>query len=209
MVASDTRQSRESSSFLSKMTFSYLNALISFGYSNQLDFIHYPNIEFDSDANLISRNILDAWNSQLVDTHPSLFNAIKFVFFKPLVYYTLLHFLYTVLRLAGTISFAFFLQSFSDPNLNLYLFASLMIFFYLLTSFVQHTTLFLNMQTGIRMKVGLIGVIYRKILKLKSSNSSSTGQIVFSYNIGESHIKRCTKIGRCRSIFWIFIHHVT
>ncbi|KAJ4844145.1 ATP-binding cassette sub- C member 8, partial [Turnera subulata] len=187
-------------SFLSKLTFSWINPLLSLGYSKPLDLEDIPSLAPEDEAHLAYKKFAHAWDSLVRDRSSN--NTSNFVVYA----LAKVHFgenvfigVCALLRVLAVAVLPLLLYAFIDySNLdeqNLPQGLSIvggLILVKLVESLSQRHGFFYARRSGMRMRSALMVAVYRKQLKLSSlgRKSHSTGEIVNyiavdAYRMGE------------------------
>ncbi|CAJ1950983.1 unnamed protein product [Sphenostylis stenocarpa] len=191
-------------SFLSKLTFSWVNSLLSLGYSKPLALEDIPSLLSEDEADMAYQNFMHAWESLVRERSNK--NNTKNLVLRSIVRThlkenTLIAF-YALLRtIAVTVSplilYAFVNYSNSRDTRDTDLMEGLTIVGFLIVSKVvdsvsQRHCFFNSRKSGLKMRSALMVAVYKKQLKLSSSARTrhSTGEIVNyiavdAYRMGE------------------------
>ncbi|KOM27449.1 hypothetical protein LR48_Vigan406s025900 [Vigna angularis] len=190
-------------SFLSKLTFSWVNSLLSLGYSRPLSLEDIPSILSEDKAHLSHQNFMHAWQSLARERSKN--NTKNLVFWSIVRTHlkeNILISVYALLRtIAVTVSplilYAFVNFSNSRDSGETDLREGLTIVGYLILSKVvdsvsQRHWFFCTRRSGLKMRSALMVAVYEKQLKLSNSARTrhSTGEIVNyiavdAYRMGE------------------------
>ncbi|XP_052724852.1 ABC transporter C family member 8-like [Vigna angularis] len=190
-------------SFLSKLTFSWVNSLLSLGYSRTLSLEDIPSILSEDKAHLSHQNFMHAWQSLARERSKN--NTKNLVFWSIVRTHlkeNILISVYALLRtIAVTVSplilYAFVNFSNSRDSGETDLREGLTIVGYLILSKVvdsvsQRHWFFCTRRSGLKMRSALMVAVYEKQLKLSNSARTrhSTGEIVNyisvdAYRMGE------------------------
>ncbi|XVF86793.1 hypothetical protein PTKIN_Ptkin18bG0071200 [Pterospermum kingtungense] len=189
-------------SFLSKLTFSWLNPLLSLGYSRPLALEDIPSISTEDESNLAYQKFANAWESLVREKSSSsdrrnlVIRAIAKVYFKENIFIAV----YAVFRTISVVSLPLLLYAFvkysnqEEENLQQGLvLLGYLILFKVVESLSQRHWYFASRRLGMRIRSALMVAVYRKQLKLSSlgRRRHSTGEIVNyiavdAYRMGES-----------------------
>ncbi|WVZ23660.1 hypothetical protein V8G54_002204 [Vigna mungo] len=190
-------------SFLSKLTFSWVNSLLSLGYSRPLSLEDIPSILSEDKADLSHKNFMHAWQSLARERSKN--NTKNLVFWSIVRTHlkeNILISVYTLLRtVAVTVSplilYAFVNFSNSRDSGETDFREGLTIVGFLILSKVvdsvsQRHWFFCSRRSGLKMRSALMVAVYEKQLKLSNSARTrhSTGEIVNyiavdAYRMGE------------------------
>ncbi|XP_047182853.1 ABC transporter C family member 8-like [Vigna umbellata] len=190
-------------SFLSKLTFSWVNSLLSLGYSKPLSLEDIPSILSEDKAHLSHQNFMHAWQSLARETSKN--NTKNLVFWSIVRTHLKENMLISVYALLRTIAvtfsplilYAFVNFSNSRDSGETDLREGLTIVGFLILSKVvesvsQRHWFFCTRRSGLKMRSALMVAVYEKQLKLSNSARTrhSTGEIVNyiavdAYRMGE------------------------
>ncbi|KAJ4831189.1 ATP-binding cassette sub- C member 8 [Turnera subulata] len=194
------RSKLEHASFLTKLTFSWINPLLSLGYSKPLDLEDIPSLVPEDEANLAYQKFAHAWDSLVRDkssdnTRNFVVRALAKVHFRENIFVGICSFLRTVaVVVLPLVLYAFINYSNLDEQ-NLHQGLSIvgcLILVKVVESLSQRHCFFYSRRSGMRMRSALMVAVYQKQLKLSSlgRKSHSTGEIVNyiavdAYRMGE------------------------
>ncbi|XWS18872.1 hypothetical protein CRYUN_Cryun32bG0082200 [Craigia yunnanensis] len=187
-------------SFLSKLSFSWINPLLSLGYLRPLALEDIPSISTEDESNLAYQKFANAWESLVREQSSSdrrnlVLRAITKVYFKE----NILIAVCAVLRTISVVALPLLLYAFvnysnqEEENLQ----EGLVLLGYLILSKVveslsQRHWYFASRRSGMRMRSALMVAVYQKQLKLSSlgRRRHSAGEIVNyiavdAYRMGE------------------------
>ncbi|TYK03884.1 ABC transporter C family member 8 [Cucumis melo var. makuwa] len=190
----------QQASFFSKLTFSWINPLLTLGYSKTLTLEDVPPLDSEDEAELAYQKFSHVWDSLSPEKGSSssgnlAFQAIKNVHLKEnvlIAFYALLKTLSVVV--SPLILFAFVNYSNStekhlDQGLSI---VGLLIVSKMFESFGQRHYFFGSRRSGMKMRSALMVAVYKKLLKLSSLGRTrhSAGEIVNyiavdAYRMGE------------------------
>ncbi|KAJ3018717.1 Multidrug resistance-associated protein 4 [Thoreauomyces humboldtii] len=175
--------SRESSSFLSQWTFSYMDEMIGRGMRRTVTASEFPPVEQADEAEQLSTQLLAAWavEQERRGSKARLWRAAYKVFGHRYLLAGIAYFAESCTKLGQGIALGYLLRWFQDPDgesreglLLAFALAGCVIAYAVL----HHVVFFLGDRYGMQMRVAFIAAIYRKCLNLSVSNTSSTGLIV-------------------------------
>uniref|UniRef100_A0A0A0KCQ4 ABC-type xenobiotic transporter n=1 Tax=Cucumis sativus TaxID=3659 RepID=A0A0A0KCQ4_CUCSA len=190
----------EQACFFSKLTFSWINPLLTLGYSKTLTLEDVPPLDSEDEAELAYQKFSHVWDSLSAEKGCSssgnlAFQAIKNVHLKEnvlIAFYALLKTLSVVV--SPLILFAFVNYSNStekhlDQGLSI---VGFLIVSKMLESFGQRHYFFGSRRSGMKIRSALMVAVYKKLLKLSSLGRTrhSAGEIVNyiavdAYRMGE------------------------
>ncbi|GLU14361.1 hypothetical protein SLE2022_309370 [Rubroshorea leprosula] len=186
--------------FLSKLIFSWVNPLLSLGYSKPLALDDIPSLNLEDGSDLAHQKFADAWESLLRekssdDTRNLVFKVITKVYFKENVVIAICAFLRAIAVVALPLLLYAFVNYSNKEEQNLHEGLSILgclILCKVVESFSQRHWYFDSRRSGMRMRSALMVAIYQKQLKLSSlgRRRHSTGEIVNyiavdAYRMGE------------------------
>ncbi|KAH1237782.1 ABC transporter C family member 8 [Glycine max] len=189
--------------FLSKLTFSWINSLLSLGYSKSLVLEDIPSLLSEDEANLGYQNFMHAWESLVRErSKTNTKNLVLWSVVRTHLKENILIAFWALLRtfavsVSPLILYAFVNYSNSRDAKNTNLKEGLSIVGFLILSKVveslsQRHWFFYSRRSGLRMRSALMVAVYRKQLKLSSSarRRHSAGEIVNyiavdAYRMGE------------------------
>lgn len=186
--------------FLSKLSFSWINPLLSLGYSKPLSLEDIPSLVSEDEANFSYQKFARAWDSlsretRLNNSRNLVLRAIAKVFLKENIIIGICAFLRTIsVVVAPLILYAFVNYSNGDDrNLDEGLtILGCLILAKVVESLSQRHWFFDSRRSGMRMRSALMVAVYQKQLKLSSlgRRRHSTGEIVNyiavdAYRMGE------------------------
>ncbi|OMO66296.1 hypothetical protein COLO4_30640 [Corchorus olitorius] len=187
-------------SFLSKLTFSWINSLLSLGYLRPLDLEDIPSIPTEDESNLAYQKFANAWESLLRETKPSdrknlVLRAIIKVYFKENIFIAVCAILRTIAVVALPLLLYAFVNYSNQEEKNLQQGLKLLgclILCKIVESLSQRHWYFDSRRSGMRMRSALMVAAYQKQLKLSSLGRKrhSSGEIVNyiavdAYRMGE------------------------
>ncbi|RZB39027.1 multidrug resistance-associated protein [Asbolus verrucosus] len=172
----------------------------------------YKTLTCDQSEQLTD-NLEKHWNEEVVkaklkiDAIPSLMRAIiKTFFWKYMGFGILLFFHVIVLRALQPVVLAYFINLFSDDQENthneMYISASILVLQSFLTVIFIHHIEFGQTAIGMRIRIAVSSLIYRKMLKLsnKSLGETAAGQVV---NLLSNDVNRFDIVTIALHYFWI------
>jgi ATP-binding cassette subfamily C (CFTR/MRP) protein 4 len=182
---------KNKANILSQLFFTWMIKLCYKGTKKGLEVIDlYKTLTCDQ-SEMLTDDLEKYWNEEVVKTKskintlPSLIRAIVKTFFWKYMGFGMLLFLQLiVLRSFQPVVLAFFINSFSSDNPNtlneMYIFGSVLITQSLLIVISMHHIEFGQASIGMRIRVAVSSLIYRKMLKLnkKSLGETAAGQVV-------------------------------
>ncbi|XP_050231387.1 ABC transporter C family member 8 isoform X2 [Mercurialis annua] len=187
-------------SFLSKLTFSWINPLLRLGYSKPLDLEDVPSLVPEDGADVAYQKFAHAWESLVrgknsINTRNLVIEAVRNVHFKENIVIGVFALLRAIaVAVVPLLLFAFVNYSNLEEE-NLYHGLSIvgcLMLVKLVESLSQRHSYFLGRQSGMRMRSALMVAVYQKQLKLSSyaRRRHSTGEIVNyiavdAYRMGE------------------------
>ncbi|KAA8540301.1 hypothetical protein F0562_024136 [Nyssa sinensis] len=187
-------------SFLSKLTFSWLNPLLQLGYSKPLVLEDIPDLVSEDEAVLAYEKFGEARNLLLRETSSNstgnlVLWAIVKVYMKELVFVGIFAFLRTIsVVVAPLLLYAFVSYSNRDTE-NIYeglFLVGCLVVVKVIESLSQRHFFFKSRRTGMRMRSALMVAVYQKQLNLSSlgRRMHSTGEVVNyiavdAYRMGE------------------------
>ncbi|RDX69507.1 ABC transporter C family member 8, partial [Mucuna pruriens] len=197
----DTKQTGLSqATFLSKLTFCWVNSLLSVGYSKPLDLEDIPSLLSEDEADLAYQNFMHEWESLVRKrSNNNAKNLVLWSVVRTHLQENLLVGFYALLRtISVTVSplilYAFVNYSNSrDADLKLGLsLVGFLILSKVVDSVSQRHWFFNSRRSGLKMRSALMVAVYKKQLKLSISarRRHSTGEIVNyiavdAYRMGE------------------------
>ncbi|KAG7200525.1 hypothetical protein KM043_001089 [Ampulex compressa] len=208
----DNPNPRLSANALSKLLFWWLKPLFWQGWNHDLETKDLYNVlPKDVSENLgdkLDRN----WSKELrrakeAGRKPSLYNALRNTFIWSFAFYGGWTFFYSVvLRVLQPFILGYLIWHF-DPRATstaaqAYLYASGVVVVALLTAFVNHHSFLGQMEIGMRMRIASSSLVYRKILRLSKSSTSTTtpGQII---NLLSNDVSRFDQLFVMLHYIWI------
>jgi hypothetical protein len=185
----DKKAENGQASFLSKLTFSWINSLLSLGYSKPLALEDIPSLVFEDEANLAYQKFSDAWESLLRErssnqTSNIVLQAIAKVHLKENIFVAICAFLRTIsVVVSPLVVYAFVNHSINSNEEDLYeglCILGCLILAKLVESLSQRHCFFQSRRSGMRVRSALMAAVYQKQLKLSSLGRKrhSTGEIV-------------------------------
>lgn len=187
-------------SFLSKLTFSWINSLLKLGYSKPLNLHDIPSLVPEHEANVAYRKFAHAWDSLVREKNPNntrnlVLCTVANVHLRENIFIGVCALLRTIaVVLQPLLLYAFVSYSNLDEQ-NLYHGLSIvacLVLVKIVESFSQRHCFFLSRLSGMRMRSALMVAVYQKQLKLSSlgRRRHSTGEIVNyiavdAYRMGE------------------------
>ncbi|KAK8992696.1 hypothetical protein V6N11_048768 [Hibiscus sabdariffa] len=186
--------------FFSKLSFSWINPLLSRGYLRPLTLEDIPSISTEDESDLAYRKFANAWESLIIDKSSNdrrnlVLMAITKVYFKENIFIAIC----AVLRTVSVVALPLLLYAFvnysnqEEGNLQdgLVLLGCLVVS-KVVESLSQRYWFFASRRSGMRMRSALIVAVYQKQLKLSSlgRRRHSAGEIVNyiavdAYRMGE------------------------
>ncbi|XP_058750305.1 ABC transporter C family member 8-like [Vicia villosa] len=183
--------------FLSKLIFSWINSLLTLGYSKPLNLEDIPSLVSDDEANIAYQNFVKSWESLIIknNTKSLVLWSIVITFLKEnilIAFYGLIRTISVVI--SPLILYAFVKYSNrteADLRVGLSI-VGFLIVSKVFDSLSQRHWYFNSRRSGMKMRSALMVAIYRKQLKLSSSARTrhSAGEIVNyiavdAYRMGE------------------------
>ncbi|KAF7814158.1 ABC transporter C family member 8-like [Senna tora] len=190
------------SNFLSKFTFSWINSLLSLGYSKPLDLEGIPSLVSEDEAGIAFKKFSHAWDSLLKDggrrnkdNKNLVIWSIARVYLKENILIAMCAFLRTIAVAASPLVLYAFVNYSNNKEENLkdgFAILGCLILSKIFESLPQRHWFFHSRMSGMRMRSALMVAIYKKQLKLSSSarRRHSSGEIVNyiavdAYRMGE------------------------
>lgn len=187
------------STFHSRLTFSWLNPLLSAGYSKPLVLEDIPCLVSEDQANVANHKFSEAWDSLQKEKSNNTANlvprAIARVYLKEIVLGGTLIFLRTLAVVIGPLLLYAFVNYSKHDNKSTYyglLLVGCLVIVKVVESLSQRHFFFNSRRTGMRMRSALMVAVYQKQLKLSSLGRQrhSTGEVVNyiaidAYRMGE------------------------
>ncbi|XVF25110.1 hypothetical protein REPUB_Repub13aG0185700 [Reevesia pubescens] len=187
-------------SFLSKLSFSWINPLLSLGNLRPLALEDIPSISTEDESNLAYQKFANAWESLVRDKSSNdrrnlVLRAITKVYFKENIFIAVCAILRTIAVVGLPLLLYAFVNYSNQEERNLQ--EGLILLGYLILSKVveslsQRHWFFASRRSGLRMRSALMVSVYQKQLKLSSLGRKrhSTGEIVNyiavdAYRMGE------------------------
>ncbi|TXG68646.1 hypothetical protein EZV62_003581 [Acer yangbiense] len=189
-----------SCSLLSKLTFSWINPLLSSGYLKPLVLEDIPSLVPEDEANLAYQKFAHAWDSLVRekrsnDTGNLVLQAIRKVYLKENIFIASCAFLRTIAAIVLPLLLHAFVNYSNRDEENLrkgLAIVGCLIITKVVESLSQRHSYFGSRRSGMRMRSALMVAIYKKQLKLSSLGRKrhSTGEIVNyiavdAYRMGE------------------------
>jgi ATP-binding cassette subfamily C (CFTR/MRP) protein 4 len=169
------------------ISYEYVTWLIMKGYRNDnLGLRDFPKAQPADSAEYNSDGILNNWNIEFLEAakkgrKPSIWRVIFRTFGSRYSVCMMLAACEEVTKIANAILLGLILRWLRDPTAEMgagYLYAGLMMISTLVDAVLRHFMFFISIRTGFQMRVGFIAAVYRKLLHLSLSHTSSTGVIV-------------------------------
>ena len=188
-------------SFISKLTFSWINPLLRLGYSKTLVLEDIPSLTQDNKAELAYQKFAHAWEhlqreKNSTNTSNFVIRALAKVYLKEMVFVGICAFARTISVLASPLLLYAFVNYSNrrEENLSEGLFlVGCLVVAKVVESVSQRLWFFDSRRSGMRMRSALMVAVYQKQLKLSSlgRRRHSTGEIVNyivvdAYRMGES-----------------------
>ncbi|KAJ9190310.1 hypothetical protein P3X46_001526 [Hevea brasiliensis] len=186
--------------FLSKLTFSWINALLKLGYSKPLNLEDIPSLVPEDEANIAYQKFAHAWDSLVREKNPNnnrnlVLWAVANVHFKENIFIGMCALLRTIAVVVLPLLLYAFVNYSNLDQQNLYHGLSIvacLLLVKIVESFSQRHCFFLSRLSGMKMRSALMVAVYQKQLKLSSlgRRRHSTGEIVNyiavdAYRMGE------------------------
>ncbi|CAL5195604.1 unnamed protein product [Lathyrus oleraceus] len=183
--------------FLSKLIFSWINSLLSLGYSKPLNLEHIPSLVPEDEANMAYQNFVHAWKSLRTENNTKSFVLWSIV--RTFLKENILIAFYGLIRTISVVVSPLILYAFvnysnrteADLGKGLSI-VGFLIVSKVLDSFSQRHWYFNSKRSGMKMRSALMVAVYQKQLKLSSSARTrhSAGEIVNyiavdAYRMGE------------------------
>ncbi|KAJ4717920.1 ABC transporter C family member 8-like [Melia azedarach] len=187
-------------SFLSKLTFSWINPLLSFGYLKPLTLEDIPSLVPEDEGNLAFKRFSQAWDSLVREkdsnnTRNLVLRAITKVYLKENIFIAICALLRTMAVVVLPLLLYAFVNYSKREEENLREGLSIVVCLIItkvVESFSQRHCYFDSRRSGMRMRSALMVAVYQKQLKLSSLGRKrhSTGKIVNyiavdAYRMGE------------------------
>ncbi|XP_004510355.1 ABC transporter C family member 8 [Cicer arietinum] len=186
--------------FLNKVIFSWVNSLLSLGYSKSLALEDIPSLVSEDKADMSYQNFVHAWESLVRDrTKNNTKNLVLWSIVRTYLKENILIAFYALLRTIAVVVSPLILYAFvnysnkTEVDLNEGLsIVGFLILTKLVESFSQRHWFFNSRRSGMKMRSSLMVAVYKKQLKLSSSARTrhSAGEIVNyiavdAYRMGE------------------------
>ena len=175
-------------SFFSKLTFSWINPLLSFGYTKPLALENIPPLASEDKANLSYQKFTSAWDSLLSkrnsNSHKNLvISAMTRVFLKENIYIAIYALARSISAAVSPLIIYAFVNYVSRSEDDLYEGLSILgclVLAKLVECWCQRHWNFKSRRSGMRMRSASMVAVYEKLLKLSSlgRRRHSTGEIV-------------------------------
>ena len=169
---------RQDTNWLSRNTFYSFLELIKRGSKRDLTINDFQLIDDLDECENLSQQILDHFK---LEKQPNLWWILFKVYWKQSIKGGLLNLIEAFVQIGQGYSLSLLLKWYENPaNITIspyYLALSLSLATFI-HGVIHHAEFFINMRTGMRVRVGLIATLYRKCLLLSTSNTASTGLIV-------------------------------
>lgn len=167
-------KARNQASFISQWTFSYFTALVKQGFKHDLNMEDFPPLEDLDNSQYISESLEKEWQGSR-----NLKTAILRVFGKRYArlfiwYLAEMAFKFGTAVLLGELLSWLTIGENASRGLSL---AFGMLICKFVSMMIHHAEFFVAMRMGMQLRVGFIGVIYKKCLLLSGSDSSITGVV--------------------------------
>nr|POE75678.1 abc transporter c family member 8 [Quercus suber] len=190
----------DQASFLGKLTFSWINSLLSLGYSKRLALKDIPPVVPEDEAKFTYKKFAHAWDSLLRETNSNntgnlVLQAIAKVYLKENIFIGICAFLRTIAVVVSPLILYAFVNYANGNERNLDEGLSIvgcLVVTKLVESLSQRHWFFDSRRSGMRMRSALMVAVYQKQLKLSSlgRRRHSTGEIVNyiavdAYRMGE------------------------
>ncbi|KAF8393498.1 hypothetical protein HHK36_021742 [Tetracentron sinense] len=187
-------------SFISRLTFSWLNPLLHFGYSKPLDLEDIPDLVPEDEALLAYKAFAHAWDhlqreKSTNNTGNLVIHALAKIYVKEMIIVGIYALLRTVAVVVSPLLLYAFVQYSNRGEENLYegiFLVGCLVVVKVMESLSQRHWFFDSRRCGMRMRSALMVAIYQKQLKLSSLGKKrhSTGEIVNyisvdAYRMGE------------------------
>ncbi|XP_075667040.1 ABC transporter C family member 8-like isoform X2 [Castanea sativa] len=187
-------------SFLGKLTFSWINSLLSLGYSKRLALEDIPSLVPEDEAKFAYQKFAHAWDSLLRETNSNntrnlVLRAIAKVYLKENIFIGICAFLRTIAVVVSPLILYAFVNYANGNERNLDEGLSIvgcLVVTKLVESLSQRHWFFVSRRSGMRMRSALMVAVYQKQLKLSSlgRRRHSTGEVVNyiavdAYRMGE------------------------
>nr|POE55389.1 abc transporter c family member 8 [Quercus suber] len=190
----------DQASFIGKLTFSWINSLLSLGYSKRLALEDIPPVVPEDEAKFAYKKFAHAWDSLLRETNSNntgnfVLRAIAKIYLKENIFIGICAFLRTIAVVVSPLILYAFVNYANGNERNLDEGLSIvgcLVFTKLVESLSQRHWFFDSRRSGMRMRSALMVAVYQKQLKLSSlgRRRHSTGEIVNyiavdAYRMGE------------------------
>ena len=169
---------RQDCNWLSRNTFFSFLELIKRGSKRDLNLSDFQLIDDLDECENLSRQILHHFN---IEKRPNLWLILLKVYWKQSIVGGLLNLIEAFVQIGQGYSLSLLLKWFENPTaaqISPYYLALSLSLATFIHGIIHHAEFFINMRTGMRVRVGLIATLYRKCLLLSTSNTASTGLIV-------------------------------
>ncbi|KAI3644541.1 hypothetical protein MP228_010705 [Amoeboaphelidium protococcarum] len=205
----------ERATFLSKITFSWLNGIMTLGYKKPLTDDDLWDLNSEDQAQVLNAKFQEKWNSQLSLQKPSLVKAIFYAVGMPFVFAAFFKLVQDILGflqpqyLKAIIDFISKLNNSSDSDANAiqpsiqvgYIIAVAMLVTAVTQSIMLHQYFHRCVRTGLHLRSALVTAIYQKSLVISNASKQkySTGEIV---NLMSVDVQRFVDLCQYLHIAW-------
>jgi ATP-binding cassette subfamily C (CFTR/MRP) protein 4 len=201
-AAIEPAKKRQDSNWYSKLVFYHFVEIIRRGAKRELLVNDFQQVEEQDDCAQLSDKIYGHVKSQLeTDGKVKLWSVMAKVYFKQYSvggFFTLIE---VFVQLAQGWALSNLLQQLQQNfEVQSYYYAIVLSVATFLHGCLHHVHFFINMRTGMDVRVGLIAAIYRKCLALSVSNSASTGFIV---NVVSNDVQRFEDAAPFAHYLWV------
>ncbi|XP_076270121.1 ATP-binding cassette subfamily C member 4-like isoform X2 [Rhynchophorus ferrugineus] len=196
--------------FLSKLFFTWTIPIFYLGTKRKIQLTDMYKTLNENKSEGLGYDLESNWDKEVQrakGSKPSLLRALFKTFFWSYMIYGLLIFIqYVPLRSPQPVVLAQLIRGFSDPNLSdttaLYISASVLIAISIVTIFLNHHSMYGLSIIGMRVRVAISSLIYRKIMKLnkRSQGQTAGGQII---NLLSNDVQRIDQIALFLHFLWI------
>ena len=194
---------RQDCNWLSRNTFYSFLELIQRGSKRELHINDFQLIDDIDECEQMSQKIMHEFKQFKT---PSLWKTLFKVYWKQSIFGGILNLIEAFVQIGQGYLLSLLLKYFENPSttaISPYYLALSLSLATLLHGIIHHAEFFINMRTGMRVRVGLIATLYRKCLLLSTSNTASTGLIV---NLVSNDVQRFEDASYFMHYVWYLIH---
>ncbi|CAG9814462.1 unnamed protein product [Phaedon cochleariae] len=182
---------RKKANFLSVLIFGWMTSLVSKAVTKGLDIIDLYKVLDEDRSKTLGDRLQEKWEKELArstkkNVKPSLLRAISNTFLPEYMWWGVLFFLqYAVIKSLQPVVLSYTIDLFTDPgNANktkeMYISITVLIILTTMVVFLMHHTFFGTSRIGMKVRIAVSTLIYRKIMKLnhKSLGETTAGHVV-------------------------------